>query len=61
MTILHPIYNDDDLGDLTLAERRDLARHIHTLLQTDHDVKTLIRNKTAVLFAKLKRKKKKKA
>ncbi len=57
MTILHPIYTNDDLENLSIADRQDLARHIHTLLQNDEEVKTLLRGKTAALFERLRKKK----
>ncbi len=57
MTILHPIYTNDDLENLSVADRQDLARHIHTLLQNDEEVKTLLRGKTAALFERLRKKK----
>ena len=55
MGILHPIYTDNDLKDLTVRKRQELSQAIFHLLQTDPDVKKMLREKTAALYDRLKK------
>jgi hypothetical protein len=55
MTILHPIYTDDDLQDMDKPTRQQLARTIHEVLLTDPDVRALIREKADAKLDELKK------
>jgi len=56
MGILHPVYTDDDLKDMPDKEkRRELSAAILAVLQTDKEVRNLIREKTQAKFDALKR------
>jgi ubiquinone biosynthesis protein Coq4 len=57
MGILHPIYTDDDLKDLTDKQKRqELSKAILDVLQNDKEVRNLIRQKTQAKWDELRRK-----
>ena len=55
MGILHPVYTDNDLKDLPdKKKRQELSVAILEVLQTDLEVRSLIRKKTQAKFDELK-------
>jgi hypothetical protein len=58
MGILHPVYTDDDLKHLPDKEkRRELSLAILKVLQTDKQVRKMIRDKTQATFDELRSRK----
>jgi hypothetical protein len=55
MSILHPVYTDEDLEDMDTEERQNLARTVHEVLLTDPDVRALIRERADAKLAALKK------
>ena len=51
MSFLHPVYTDDDLKQLpNKQKRRELSDALVEVLQTDTEVRALLRKKTQAKF-----------
>ena len=54
MGTVFPVYPPEDLNNLDLAKRKELAMAIRQVLHTDPEVRELIKRKTAGKFEELK-------